>query len=64
GKFNTDTLGVDGVGGEGHIKVDYVITKWGDGKGLKNKPVAFSTGAYKVKDDSAATTRPMSVKNH
>ncbi|NRQ39658.1 hypothetical protein HII36_48690, partial [Nonomuraea sp. NN258] len=42
GKFNTDTLGVDGVGGEGHIKVDYVITKWGDGKGLKNKPVAFS----------------------
>ncbi|NRQ40585.1 hypothetical protein HII36_53580 [Nonomuraea sp. NN258] len=47
GKFNTDTLGVDGVGGEGHIKVDYVITKWGDGKGLKNKPVAFSTGAYK-----------------
>ncbi|MFI9592418.1 hypothetical protein [Nonomuraea sp. NPDC052265] len=46
GTFNPDTLGVDGNGGEGHIKIDYVITKWGDGKGKKNYPVAFSSGAW------------------
>ncbi len=55
GTFNPDTLGVDGNGGEGHIKVDYVITKWGDGVGKKNYPVAFSSGAWKVMDHNPAT---------
>ncbi|GAA3230025.1 hypothetical protein [Nonomuraea helvata] len=54
GTFNSDTLGVDGIGGEGHIKVDYVITKWGKGPGKKNYPVAFSTGAWAEQDDNPA----------
>ncbi|MFG1694977.1 hypothetical protein [Nonomuraea sp. NPDC049309] len=52
GTFNPRTLGVDGVNGEGHIKVDYIITKWGDGVGKKSYPVAFSTGAWAKKDDN------------
>ncbi|MFC4008094.1 hypothetical protein ACFOY2_12740 [Nonomuraea purpurea] len=55
GTFNNDTLGVDGVGGQGHIKVDYVITKWGDGPGKKNYPVPFSSGAYAERDKNPAT---------
>jgi hypothetical protein len=55
GRFNSSTLGVDGVGGEGHIEVDYVITKWGEGVGKKNYPVAFSTGAWSERDSSPAT---------
>ncbi|WP_317135571.1 hypothetical protein [Nonomuraea phyllanthi] len=54
GTFNSDTLGVDGVGGQGHIKVDYVITKWGDGPGKKNHPVPFSTGAWGERDNNPA----------
>jgi hypothetical protein len=46
GHFNSSTLGVSGNGGMGHIKVTYVITKWGNGAGKKNFPVAFSTGAW------------------
>ncbi|MFI7704928.1 hypothetical protein [Nonomuraea sp. NPDC049480] len=66
GTFNPDTLGVDGVGGEGHIKINYVITKWGDGIGKKNYPVAFSTGAWSEKDSSPAASRQIKalpVKN-
>ncbi|MEU1875901.1 hypothetical protein ABZ470_01195 [Streptosporangium sp. NPDC020072] len=55
GSFNSDTLGVDGVDGQGHIKVEYVITKWGDGVGKKNYPVAFSSGAWKLMDHNPAT---------
>ncbi|GII04979.1 hypothetical protein [Planobispora takensis] len=54
GTFNRRTLHVEGNGGAGHIKVDYVITKWGPGVGKKNHPVPFSSGAYKVKDDNPA----------
>ncbi|MEV0595122.1 hypothetical protein [Nonomuraea cavernae] len=54
GTFNSRTLGVDGVGGQGHIKVDYVITKWGEGVGKKNHPVAFSTGAWSRMDRNPA----------
>lgn len=54
GKFNRNTLSVDGIGGEGHIKVEYVITKWGNGVGKKNHPVAFSTGAWSRKDKNPA----------
>ena len=50
GKFNPDTLGVDGVSGEGHIKIQYVVTKWGDGIGKKAAPVPFETGAWREKD--------------
>ncbi|MBE1584459.1 hypothetical protein ACFPOI_30760 [Nonomuraea angiospora] len=50
GTFNPDTLAVDGVGGAGHIKIDYVVTKWGGGVGKKNYPVAYSTGAWAEKD--------------
>ncbi|TMR94513.1 hypothetical protein [Nonomuraea basaltis] len=66
GSFNDDTLGVDGVEGEGHIKIDYVITKWGDGVGKKNFPVAFSTGAWSERDSRPATpakVKTVSVKN-
>ncbi|MEU4327918.1 hypothetical protein [Nonomuraea dietziae] len=54
GTFNSRTLGVDGNGGQGHIKVQYVITKWGNGVGKKNHPVAFSTGAWGRKDTNPA----------
>ncbi|MEU7983395.1 hypothetical protein AB0B56_00840 [Streptosporangium canum] len=55
GTFNSDTLGVDGNGGMGHIKVDYVITKWGNGVGKKNHPVPFSAGAWGRMDNNPAT---------
>ncbi|WP_433243171.1 hypothetical protein ACQPYK_39370 [Streptosporangium sp. CA-135522] len=55
GTFNADTLGVDGNGGMGHIKVDYVITKWGNGPGKKNYPVPFSAGAWGRIDHNPAT---------
>ncbi|MFD0470827.1 hypothetical protein ACFQ0B_22900 [Nonomuraea thailandensis] len=55
GEFNSSTLGVDGIGGQGHIEVDYVITKWGDGVGKKNYPVPFSTGAWSERDRNPAT---------
>ncbi|MEV1176990.1 hypothetical protein [Nonomuraea sp. NPDC049784] len=61
GKFNPHTLGVDGVDGEGHIKVDYVVTKWGHGVGKKNYPVAFSTGAWS-ESDANPVTQQLSVK--
>ncbi|MEU4225582.1 hypothetical protein AB0F17_14915 [Nonomuraea sp. NPDC026600] len=54
GRFNSSTLGVDGVGGQGHIKVGYIITKWGNGPGKKNYPVAYSTGAYARVDHNPA----------
>ncbi|WP_329084675.1 hypothetical protein [Streptosporangium sp. NBC_01469] len=54
GTFNAGTLGVDGNGGMGHIDIQYVVTKWGDGTGIKNHPVAFSTGAWGRKDTSPA----------
>ncbi|NUP80317.1 MAG: hypothetical protein HOV96_22510 [Nonomuraea sp.] len=50
GKFNADTLGVDGVSGEGHIKIKYVVTKWGKGVGKKAAPVPFETGAWREQD--------------
>jgi hypothetical protein len=46
GKFNPDTLTVEGNGGEGHIDVTYTITKWGPGMGKKGEPAPFSTGAW------------------
>jgi hypothetical protein len=55
GTFNSNTLAVQGNGGLGHIDVQYVVTKWGDGVGRKNYPVAFSTGAWGRKDRNPAT---------
>ncbi|WP_246364694.1 hypothetical protein [Nonomuraea rhodomycinica] len=54
GRFNSETLGVDGVGGQGHIKVSYVITKWGSGPGKKNLPVSFASGAWRRVDRNPA----------
>ncbi|MFC4056664.1 hypothetical protein ACFOWE_00005 [Planomonospora corallina] len=54
GEFNADTLSVDGNGGKGHIKVQYVITKWGKGVGKKNHPVPFETRAWSKKDKNPA----------
>nr|WP_239128125.1 hypothetical protein [Planobispora siamensis] len=54
GTFDPDTLTVRGNGGLGHIKVDYVITKWGPGVGRKNHPVPFSTRAWSVRDTDPA----------
>ncbi|WP_433516322.1 hypothetical protein ACQP2T_12610 [Nonomuraea sp. CA-143628] len=54
GRFNSSTLGVDGNGGAGHIKIDYVITKWGSGPGKKNYPLPYSTGSYAVVDHNPA----------
>ncbi|MGP3964049.1 hypothetical protein ACTWPT_49595 [Nonomuraea sp. 3N208] len=62
GTFNPDTLGVDGVGGEGHIKIQYVVTKWGDGIGRKSHPAAFDTRAWAEKDTTPVTTT-VSVKH-
>nr|WP_239121163.1 hypothetical protein [Planomonospora parontospora] len=54
GRFNPDTLAVNGNGGKGHIEVDYVITKWGKGVGKKNHPVPFETRAWSRKDRNPA----------
>ncbi|WP_374058809.1 hypothetical protein [Planomonospora sp. ID91781] len=54
GRFNPDTLAVNGNGGKGHIEVDYVITKWGPGVGKKNHPVPFETRAWSRKDRDPA----------
>ncbi|MFC5827448.1 hypothetical protein [Nonomuraea insulae] len=62
GRFNPSTLGVDGAGGEGHIKIDYVVTKWGNGVGKKSYPVSFSSGAWSEKDKNP-TIQQVSVKN-
>ncbi|MCT9933490.1 hypothetical protein N5079_25075 [Planotetraspora sp. A-T 1434] len=43
-RWNSDTLTVNSD--EGHIDVQYVVTKWGDGPGMKGEPVPFSTGAW------------------
>jgi hypothetical protein len=43
--WNEDTLT---VGGDlGHIPIQYVVTKWGDGPGLRGEPVPFSSGAWR-----------------
>ncbi|MBX6382957.1 MAG: hypothetical protein IRZ07_08260 [Microbispora sp.] len=44
-KWNEDTLTVSGD--LGHIPIQYVITKWGDGPGLRGEPVPFSSGAWR-----------------
>jgi hypothetical protein len=49
GTFSDSALVVTGFG-SGHIQVDYVITKWGPGKGRKNVPVPFAKGAWGVYD--------------
>ncbi|GII55657.1 hypothetical protein Pth03_40460 [Planotetraspora thailandica] len=38
----TLTVGSD----QGHIQVDYIVTKWGDGPGKRGTPVPFSSGAW------------------
>uniref|UniRef100_UPI0035A24C1C CHAP domain-containing protein n=1 Tax=Acrocarpospora macrocephala TaxID=150177 RepID=UPI0035A24C1C len=48
--WNSSNLTVSG--GEGHIKIEYVITKWGSGLGKKGAPAPFSTGAYNMRDSS------------
>ncbi|MFF4774734.1 hypothetical protein [Microtetraspora fusca] len=47
GTWNTNTLTVENNGGEGHIKIDYVVTKWGSGPGTKGAPQPFSSGAWR-----------------
>ncbi len=47
GSWNSDSLTVEGNGGEGHIKISYIITKWGKGPGKKGEPVPFSAGAWR-----------------
>lgn len=47
GTWNSDSLTIEGNGGEGHIDISYVVTKWGEGPGLKGAPVPFSTGAWR-----------------
>jgi hypothetical protein len=63
GTFNSNTLAVEGNGGLGHIDVQYVVTKWGDGVGKKNYPMAFSTGAWSHKDNNPATPPKIDVVN-
>ncbi|WP_248958246.1 hypothetical protein [Sphaerisporangium perillae] len=53
GNFSDTSLMVTGFDA-GHIKVDYVITKWGSGPGKKNRPVPFSAGAWGVYDKNPA----------
>ncbi|MBE3007815.1 hypothetical protein IL992_01180 [Microbispora sp. NEAU-D428] len=43
--WNEDTLTV--AGDLGHIPIQYVVTKWGDGPGLRGEPVPFSSGAWR-----------------
>ncbi|MEU6409960.1 hypothetical protein [Microbispora sp. NPDC046933] len=43
--WNEDSLTVSGD--LGHIPIQYVVTKWGDGPGLRGEPVPFSSGAWR-----------------
>lgn len=43
--WNQDTLTISGD--QGHIPIQYVVTKWGDGPGLRGEPVPFSSGAWR-----------------
>ncbi|MEW9533509.1 hypothetical protein [Microbispora sp. NPDC049125] len=43
--WNSETLTVSGDAG--HIDVQYVVTKWGDGPGTRGAPLPFSAGAWK-----------------
>ncbi|MBP2703199.1 hypothetical protein JOL79_05215 [Microbispora sp. RL4-1S] len=43
--WNDDTLTVNGD--QGHIQVQYVVTKWGPGPGKRGEPLPFSSGAWK-----------------
>ncbi|WP_432925464.1 hypothetical protein ACQPZZ_32750 [Microbispora sp. CA-135349] len=43
--WNENTLTV--TGDLGHIPIQYVVTKWGDGPGLRGEPVPFSSGAWR-----------------
>jgi len=47
GTWSDSSLIVLGNGGLGHITVDYVITKWGDGPGRAGEPVPFAAGAWR-----------------
>ncbi|MFF3668814.1 hypothetical protein [Microtetraspora malaysiensis] len=47
GSWNTNTLTVENNGDEGHIEIDYVVTKWGKGPGTKGAPQPFSSGAWR-----------------
>jgi hypothetical protein len=53
GSFSDSSLTVTGFAA-GHIKVNYVITKWGGGPGKKDHPVPFSSGAWGVYDSTPA----------
>lgn len=57
GTFDDGSLTVEGVGGQGHIQIDYVITKWGEGLGRKGAPAAFSEGAYNESGGPSETPR-------
>ncbi|MEV4455585.1 hypothetical protein ACWEQG_18565 [Microbispora sp. NPDC004025] len=43
--WNENTLTV--TGDLGHIPIQYVVTKWGDGPGLRGTPMPFSSGAWR-----------------
>ncbi len=43
--WNENTLTVSGD--LGHIPIQYVVTKWGDGPGMRGEPVPFSSGAWR-----------------
>ncbi|WP_169807526.1 CHAP domain-containing protein [Herbidospora mongoliensis] len=59
GTFDDGSLTVEGIGGQGHIDIDYMITKWGDGLGKKGAPVAFSEGAY---NERSVPAEPQQIK--
>ncbi|WP_425460140.1 hypothetical protein [Herbidospora galbida] len=67
GSWNDGSLTVEGNGGAGHIDIDYVITKWGEGLGKKGAPEPFSSGAYNSSsgpDDAPPVTfKPSSVQD-
>ncbi|MGI5155053.1 hypothetical protein [Microbispora sp. CA-102843] len=43
--WNENTLTVSGD--QGHIPIQYVVTKWGDGPGQRGEPLPFSSGAWR-----------------
>ncbi|WP_245657385.1 hypothetical protein [Herbidospora mongoliensis] len=47
GTFDMTSLAVKDNGGAGHIPIEYHITKWGTGTGLKADPVPFAIGAWR-----------------
>lgn len=53
GRWDSDTLTVRDAP-SGHIRVSYIVTRWGVGPGLRDTPQPFASGAWRLTERSPA----------